>query len=259
MILTITTNSYAGRRDRIVVDSSNASQFFDLHRRNRTWTCHVASNGRIFPGFFQNNLWRSQTRKIKRRLRRLQKNDPARYEEIQETQLRRLANLTRRCEQPCKVRRSSITLTAHENRSLGIRLYPDSICRNSLDYSGVTNRTNNLGVISGSAPDLTYQPDHTLGQDYFEVSVTRPGGRTVRARITVNITSLRSELAGEANSLTPYRTHITKAEARLLLKRVAFGATDELVALSQTMTLDEFTDYLLNYPSALTNLSLIHI
>ena len=243
--LIITPTSHAGRRDNIVVDSSNASQFFDLHRKNKTWACHVASNGKIFPGFYKNGLWRNQTRKIKRRLKRLQKNDPARYEEIQEKQLRRLANLTKRCEQPCKVKRSSITLTAHENRNLGIRLYPDSICRNSLNY---TTGTTKLGALYGSAPDLAYKPDHTLGQDYFEVSVHRPQGKAVKAKITINVASLRSELAGEANSLTPYRTNITEAEARLLLKRVAFGATDELVALSQTMTLDEFTDYLLNYP-----------
>lgn len=80
------------------------------------------------------------------------------------------------------------------------------------------------GTTNISASAINYKPaTHYLGSDSIRVGLSSGSGS---AQVTLNVVAAKTEFAGDPDSLEPYREHLTPAEVRALLKRVALGGNE---------------------------------
>ena len=83
------------------------------------------------------------------------------------------------------------------------------------------------GTLSGTAPELIYNAGHFIGEDSFTFRVIAGGQESELATVSISVAKLAEEFSGEM-SLQRYRSVLTRAEVDHLLKKVAFGGSEEL-------------------------------
>ncbi len=134
----------------------------------------------------------------------------------------------------------SETVECVENQETQITLQAEDPRGLSLSFT-ITSGTAH-GTLSGTPPNLTYQPGSFVGTDVLRFTVDNGSQTSAEAQITIHVSA---EFAGIAGSLAPYRNTISEPETRSLLRKAALGGSEELVQLALSQGLNALVDALL--------------
>jgi hypothetical protein len=140
----------------------------------------------------------------------------------------------------------SFNVTVIEGRSSSFQLIGKSSDSAAITYEVLNTPPN--GIISGTAPELTYLAPHITGEEKLTYRVINSSGASEPATVTFNVTQSPDELAGVFNSLTEYRSGpLSAQEVIRVCRKAAFGCDDRLISIGVNQGLDALVNELLNY------------
>lgn len=251
LALALASSSVAFAVGKSPTSSSAAEQFAVIGPDRKTYVCQAQGDKTAMPGLGQGIKWKSLVQINRAKIRNYK--GPAKKKAALKKRLSALLESVKlSCsnalsERRCKVQVSDLSAIVPEHGSVQIELGATSTCGRALSFA--VSEPPRHGAFSLSGQTVVYSTNHDPENDAFTYVATDSKGRSASAKVTLTVGARLAEFAGDPDSLDPYRSHITKSEARHLLKKVALGGSPELIAKSQQMTLEEFVDLLLTEPS----------
>ncbi len=119
-----------------------------------------------------------------------------------------------------------------------------------LDFEAEVVQAPAHGSAAGVGSRVRYSPElHYLGTDNLQVRLNSKRGATLTVSVPLAISMGAAEFAGVKDSLHPYRSTITRNEARAVLKRVGLGDRRILDHFpgEGPISRAEFVDHLINF------------
>jgi len=239
---------------RIVITPENTHQFFYTGEviGKRPVYCHVGPK-RTRPGLLDaktQTVWQALARIRRNRLTRM------RNRGLPQRRINRVAKRLRArprrilCENLLNeapvVQDQQITVKELKSTSFAL-VAQHSMGAGVLSYQIVSKPKK--GALSGKLPTLTFTAGHSLGNDKltYRVTNTQTGQVSELATVNIKIEASGSQFTGNPNSLKPYRANLTEAEARHIVRKVAYS-DPTLVQIGMTQGLSALVDAMLNSP-----------
>ena len=132
-------------------------------------------------------------------------------------------------------RRSSIALETSKNTT-----------KQEATFTIDTTETEGSAVVREDGVVLYTPPESGGDEDTFTYYAENSRARSEVATVSIRIVQVGTEFRGDPDSLAKYSDEISLSEANHLLDKVAMGGNPELLRLSQTGSLDELVDRLVD-------------
>jgi len=221
----------------IKIDSENESQFFPLGETIGRFNvlCHVRpQNGRIRAGVERTNnkgvsIWRllrqfRRQRVLAMESRGVPEQRITKFKKRFRPKPRNKGCIEAHENSPAinaPVAQSK-NLTGQETNPLPVKFSATDPKGLSLTYEIVSGPTK--GKVSGSGSSRTYKPHgHFTGTDTIKYRANNGAFKSNTATIKITIKAKSGDFAGDINSLEPYRQNLSKAEARHIVRKVAYS------------------------------------